>query len=93
MMIWTQGRGTINENSGLLIEFYLNNKIMIGGIVFPHKVIHKTTWNSPDIRTKNQIDHVTIHMAVRSTPCGKRGRGRPAGIWRIIMKEDLKTIG
>lgn len=36
------------------------NKIVIGGIIFTHRRIHKTTWVLPDHVTENQIDHICI---------------------------------
>lgn len=54
------GVGVQNENGELLTEFCTFNDLVIGGTVFQHKQIHKTTWTSPDGRTVNQIDHVTI---------------------------------
>lgn len=39
---------------------------MIGGSLFPHKNIHKTTWESPNGRTKNQIDHFLLSQRWRS---------------------------
>ncbi|XP_032239018.2 craniofacial development protein 2-like [Nematostella vectensis] len=55
------GCSTMNNNSELLADFCLNNDLVIGGTIFPHKNIHKLTWRSPDGRTLNQIDHIIIN--------------------------------
>ncbi|XP_059161684.1 uncharacterized protein LOC131944848 [Physella acuta] len=54
------GIGTINENGELFADFCAANDLIIGGTIFSHKDIHKTTWTSPDGKTKNQIDHITV---------------------------------
>ena len=38
---------------------------VIGGTLFPHKTIHKTTWVSPEQRTHNQINHICIGQKFR----------------------------
>ncbi|XP_005107012.2 uncharacterized protein LOC101846162 [Aplysia californica] len=47
-----------NENGELFAEICATNGLVIGGTVFPHKQIHKSTWASPDQQTENQIDHM-----------------------------------
>lgn len=42
------------------------NELVIGGSFFPHKNIHKTTWESSSSRTKNQIDHFMFSQRWRS---------------------------
>ena len=55
------GCGIMNDNGRQCAEFCLENDCVIGGTIFPHKTIHKTTWNSPDGKTTNQIDHIAVN--------------------------------
>ena len=48
----------MNENGELFADFCFFNKLVIGGSVFPHMKVHKTTWVSPENKTENQIDHI-----------------------------------
>lgn len=59
------GVGIMNENGEMFAETCVNNNLVIGGSVFPHKTIHKTTWVSPDHVTENQIDHICISKKFR----------------------------
>ena len=61
------GIGTINDNGERLADFCEENNLLIGGTLFQHKHIHKTTWTSPYGTTKNQIDHVIINRRWRSS--------------------------
>lgn len=54
------GVGDMNENGELLVELCGLNELKIGGTLFPHKTCHKVTWESPDSRTQNQIDHICV---------------------------------
>ena len=57
----TNGCGIMNENGERLAEFCNTNNYVIGGTLFPHKEIHKLTWYSPNLRDRNQIDHIMIN--------------------------------
>ena len=60
LIMGRNGVGSMNENGELLADLCAFNDLVIGGTVFPHKTIHKTTWTSPDGNTENQIDHITV---------------------------------
>ena len=55
-----QALGEMNENGEIFTDFCAFNNLVIGGSIFPHKDIHKATWISPDGKTRNQIDHITV---------------------------------
>ena len=41
-------------------DMHAFNSLVIGGTIFPHMLIHKVTWISPDNVTENQIHHICI---------------------------------
>jgi len=49
---------TSNENVNSAIDFAPDDVMIIKGTYFPHKNVHKETWQSPDGITNNQVDHV-----------------------------------
>ncbi|VDP53487.1 unnamed protein product [Schistosoma mattheei] len=61
------GLGERNENGERFANLCAFNKLVIGGTVFPHKRIHKSTWTSPDHTTQNQIDHICTNKKFRRT--------------------------
>ena len=60
LIMGRHGTGEQNENGELFTEFCTFNELVIGGILFTLKKIHKTTWLSPDGKYENQIYHITI---------------------------------
>lgn len=61
------GLGKRNDNGERLCEICDRNELMITGTLFPHKMIHKATWTSPDGLTRNQIDHILISRKFRNS--------------------------
>jgi len=49
-----------NENGKRLIDLAASRNMVIGTTLFPHKVIHKIMWRSPDVHHFSQIDHLLI---------------------------------
>ncbi|PSN46600.1 Craniofacial development protein 2 [Blattella germanica] len=49
-----------NDNGNRLADSAITNNLAVSSTLFPHKTIHKITWQSPDGVTRNQIDHVLI---------------------------------
>ena len=49
-----------NDNGKRMLDFCTMHQLTIGGTLFEHKDIHKTTWRSPKGNTVTQIDHICI---------------------------------
>lgn len=54
--------GERSDNGERMVSFCALNNLPIVSTMFPHKIIHRYTWTSPNGQHHNQIDH----MAVRS---------------------------
>ena len=54
-----------NDNGIRLASLACTTNLVIGGTLFPHKDIHKQTWNSPDGTSHNQIDHILVNHRFR----------------------------
>ena len=55
------GYGDRNERGERLMEFAMDNELVICNSKFQHKECHKWTWRSPDGKTKNMIDLILIN--------------------------------
>lgn len=87
-----EGIGEVTENGNMFIDFCAFNNLLIGGSIFAHKTIHKVTWISPDGKTKNQIDHITIDRKYRSHLMDVRAmRGAEAASDHILIRAKLKN--
>jgi hypothetical protein len=58
-----------NDNGGRMVNFAASKNLAVKSTMYPHRDIHKYTWNSPDGKTHNQID--LILMAFEYTRCAK----------------------
>ncbi|CAH8465462.1 unnamed protein product [Schistosoma haematobium] len=92
-IIGRHGLGERNENGERFANLCAFNKLVIGGTIFPHKRIHKTTWTSPDHSTQNQIDHICINKTFRRTiedVRTKRGADIASDHHLLVAKMKLK---
>nr|CAH8843517.1 unnamed protein product [Trichobilharzia regenti] len=91
----TMGRealGEMNDNGELFSDFCAFNDLVIGGSVFKHKDIHKTTWISPDGNTKNQIDFISISRKWRRSLLDTRSRrGADVGSDHYLVQGTFKV--
>lgn len=80
-----------NENGHLLIDFAKEKNIIIKSTYFQRKDIHKGTWQSPDGKSINQIDHIGVEKLEES--CVKKirtYRGPDADTDHFMVGMELK---
>ena len=53
--------GDLNDNGIRLLSFCQAHNLVVGSSLFLHKRIHKLTWNSPNGRTCNLINHTLVN--------------------------------
>jgi len=49
-----------NDNGVGIVNFDTSKNVVVKSTMFPHRNIHKYTWNCPDWKTHNQVDHILI---------------------------------
>ena len=54
------GVGDLTNNGERVIDLCEEINLIIGGMLFTQRKIHRLTWTSPDGRTQSQIDHIII---------------------------------
>ena len=85
------GLGTMNENGHLFTDFCQENGLVIGGTMYRHKDLHKYTWESPDGRTRNQIDHITINRKwAASMKDVRTRRGADVGSDHVLLVAKIQ---
>ena len=87
------GLGEMNENGERFSDLCALNNLVIGGTIFPHKRIHKSTWISPDHVTENQIDHICTAKKFRRSLQDvkvKRGADVASDHHLVVAKLKLK---
>jgi len=47
-----------NDNGVRIVNFTTSKNLVVDSMMYLHQNIHKYTWNSPDGKTDNQIDHI-----------------------------------
>ncbi|XP_052284462.1 uncharacterized protein LOC127880951 [Dreissena polymorpha] len=86
------GVGTCYENGELFTDFCAFNDLVIGGNIYPHRRIHKTTWTAPDGKTENKIDPFTIDRKWRLSVLDVSAkRGADAATDHQLLEATLKT--
>jgi hypothetical protein len=59
------GEGVINENEEQMLEFCIDNALLIGNTWFKHKKIHQVTIESPSRQVASIIDYMTYTETIR----------------------------
>jgi hypothetical protein len=49
-----------NDNGIRAVNFATSKNLRVKSTMFPHRNIDKYTWTSPDGKTHNQIDRITV---------------------------------
>jgi hypothetical protein len=65
--------GNSNDNSVRIVNFATSKYLIIKSTIFQLRNIHKYTWTSPDQKTHNQTDHISIggrwHLSIFDILC------------------------
>ena len=64
-----------NDNGVRIVNFATLKNLVVKSTMFPHRNIHKYTWNSPYGKTHNRIDHVLIDRRWQSSVLDVRSFG------------------
>jgi endonuclease/exonuclease/phosphatase family metal-dependent hydrolase len=55
-----------------MVNFAMGRDLAVAGTWYQHKDIHKVTWQSPDNKIYNQIDHILVDRRHYTNVCDVR---------------------
>ena len=85
------GLGDMNESGERVVNFCLENNLVITNTMFKHHQRKMYTWNSPDGHTKNQIDYIMISKRFRKCVLNSRAYpGADCGSDHNLVGAELK---
>ena len=67
------GPSDLNNNGKMLIELCSAHALTITNTFYPHKDIHKFTWEKRSVQHKSMIDLILISTGLKSYVTVKRG--------------------
>jgi hypothetical protein len=82
-----------NDNGvGIVNTFTLKN-LAVKSTIFPHRKVRKYTWASPDGKTRNKIDHISIDRRWHSSVLDVRSfRGADCDTDHCLVVVKVKEI-
>jgi len=93
----TVGNDSLNQDSNgndvRIVNFATSKILVVKSMMFPRQNIYKYTWNSPDAKTHNQIDHMLIERRRHSSIIEMRSfRGADSDTDQYLIVPNVMEI-
>ena len=87
------GERALSESGRRLIEFYIENQLLVGNSFYPHKKVHKITYEAEGTGAKSVIDYFIYPQDIRDSILDVkviRGAELCTDHWLLVMDTRFK---